>query len=201
MAVFEVRGRMIDKLKQLPAIAVQWFEFGDLLPLLIIVSSAHYISILSNHDNWFVAVAIGILVDLGHYRWVRAAARYSGSDKRQAAIRWLFAISMTVVSLAYHQRFYQDWWLSIPLPLLIASLAWLSKVDERVGKRMSPVVNVVTETAKELPKPEPQKNKIVKAGTNGKLDYANMTIDEIVKATGKSRRTAYRLKGKEKAKA
>ena len=85
------------------------------------------------------------------------------------------------------------------MPLLIASLAWLSKVDERVGKRATPVVTVVAETAKPLPKPAPQKKKIVKAGTNGKLDYANMTIDEIMRVTGKSRRTAYRLKEKVRA--
>jgi hypothetical protein len=108
---------------------VHWFEEGDLLPLLILVSSVHYGTVLSAHDHPLVAIAIGLLVDLGHYRWVRAASRYNGNSKRERAVRWSLAAVMTAVSLAYHQRFYNDWWLSIPLPLLIASLAWLVKVD------------------------------------------------------------------------
>jgi len=143
---------------------VHWFEFGDLLPLLIIVSAAHYIAILSDHDYWPVAVAIGILVDLGHYRWVRAAARYTGGDKRQLITRWLFAILLTVISFAYHQRFYQDYWLSIPLPLLIASLAWLGEVDKRIGKRLPAeqsetkpqAIEPPTKPSEPDPQPEPQ---------------------------------------------
>ena len=114
---------------------VNWFEHGDLVPLLVLVSAIHYIDVLGNKDKWFVAVAIGLLVDLGHYRWVRAAARYTGSFRWGGFTRWVFALAMTCVSLVYHERFYTDLWFSIPLPFLIASLAWLSKVDANVGKR------------------------------------------------------------------
>lgn len=108
---------------------VGWFEHGDLVPLLIVVSAWHYAVILAGRDPWPVAVAIGLLVDLGHYRVVRAAVRYSGRTS-QAAARWLVALAMTAVALAYHLRYYEmDWWLAAPIPLLIATLAWLSKVD------------------------------------------------------------------------
>lgn len=125
---------------------VWWFERGDLVPLLVVVSSVHYMSILAGKDVWPVAVAIGILVDLGHFRTIRAAFRYEVKPKHKAArflwiayrrtiypanlyMRWAIALAMTGISLAYHQRYYNDWWLSAPIPFLIAALAWLQKVD------------------------------------------------------------------------
>lgn len=108
---------------------VNWFERGDLIPLLVLVSAVHYANILAAYDWWGVAVAIGLLVDLGHYRVIRAAVRYNGVNVWESVARWVIAAVMTAVSLSYHQRFYADWWLSIPLPLLIAALAWLQRVD------------------------------------------------------------------------
>lgn len=114
---------------------VHWFEYGDLVPLLVLISAVHYAAVLAGKDSWPVAIAIGLLVDLGHFRTVRAAVRYSGDDRWQGATRWLIAAGMTALSLNYHQRYYADWWLSAPLPLLIAALAWLQKVDQRAGAK------------------------------------------------------------------
>ena len=118
---------------------LNWFEHGDLVPLLIVVSAAHYSAVLAGKDHIVVAVLIGILVDLGHYRWVRAAARYTGGKRPQIITRWGFMILLTGLSLLYHQRYYQDWLLSIPIPLLIASLAWLTKVDSRPEASAKPM--------------------------------------------------------------
>lgn len=111
--------------------AVTWFETGDLVPLLVIISAWHYAAVLANKDAWPVAIAIGLLVDLGHYRVVRVAVRYQGDSGWQRLARWAIAVSMTAVSLNYHQRYYEDWWLSAPLPLLIAALAWLQQVEPK----------------------------------------------------------------------
>jgi hypothetical protein len=135
---------------------VNWFERGDLVPLMILVSAVHYASVLQGKDALPVAVAIGLLVDLGHYRTVRSAVRYqtarpatrgrtgrAGAQRRtwrwQMAARLAIAAGMTVVSLAYHQRYYQDWWLSAPLPLLIAALAWLRQVEPAQPAKREPV--------------------------------------------------------------
>lgn len=142
-----------------------WFEYGDLVPLLIVVSSVHYADVLADKDQWFVAVSIGVLVDLGHFRTIRAAFRYSVPAKRtkrkanwfirwisryngQLFARWFIAAVMTCISLAYHERFYEDLWLSAPLPFLIAALAWLQRVDKNAGTK-APVV--ATGTAKAAP--------------------------------------------------
>lgn len=114
---------------------VNWFEHGDLVPLLVIVSSVHYAVVLAGRDYWPVAIAIGLLVDLGHYRTIRAAMRYTGDDRRQAFVRWIIAAAMTAISLSYHERYYRDLWLSAPLPLLIAALAWLQRVDRQQPMR------------------------------------------------------------------
>lgn len=110
--------------------AVDWFENADLVPLLVLVSAVHYAAVLSGKDYWLVAVCIGLLVDLGHYRTVRSAVRYNGGWGNKLT-RWAIALGMTVISLNYHQRYYEDWWLSAPLPLLIAALAWLQQVEPK----------------------------------------------------------------------
>ena len=130
---------------------VNWFEHGDLVPLIVIVSAFHYAAILQNKDAPAVAVAIGLLVDLGHFRTIRAAVRYSGDDKRQAFARWMIAAGTTALSLNYHQRYYNDWWLSIPLPLLIAALAWLQRVDQRTAARAQPKQTAPLQPASEPP--------------------------------------------------
>lgn len=122
------------KLKILWDGLLDFFEYGDLVPFLVIVSAVHYAVILSGKDFWIVAVAIGMLVDLGHFRTIRAAFRYGGDDRRQLLARWLIALVMTGISLAYHQRYYNDFWLSAPIPFLIAALAWLQKVDRRTNR-------------------------------------------------------------------
>lgn len=124
---------------------LNWLEHGDLVPWMVIVSAVHYSVILQQHDGWVTATAIGLMVDLGHFRTVRAAVRYNPgkqkskrareNGKREAVTRWAMAAFMTVVSVAYQQRFYQDWWLSLPLPFLIASLAWLQQKDQRAGTK------------------------------------------------------------------
>lgn len=129
-----------------------WFEAGDLVPLMVMVSAVHYAVVLGRKDHPVVSIAIGVLVDLGHYRAVRAAVRYTAPKARrlrkgswlvrlaagiraQVVVRWAAVCVMTAVSLTYHQRYYEDWWLSAPLPLLIAFLAWQHHVDRNVGKR------------------------------------------------------------------
>jgi hypothetical protein len=131
---------------------VNWFEHSDLVPLLVLVSAVHYAAVLAGKDFWLVAVAIGLLVDLGHYRTIRAAVRYAGASRWQAVLRWIIAIGMTGLSLNYHQRYYNDWWLSIPLPALIAALAWLNHVDNRSStQRPAPAVKVDAPIIRALP--------------------------------------------------
>jgi len=118
---------------------VRWFEDGDLVPLLVIVSAAHYIAILSAVDPWFVALPLGVLVDLGHYRAVNIAARYSRSDWRQYAVRWFVAAGLTVISGAYHLRYYGgDWALALPIPALIVALAYFRRMDARPAVKPAP---------------------------------------------------------------
>lgn len=110
------------------AAAADWLEKGDLVPLMIAVSAYHYIRVLWGDDPWPVAVLVGVLVDLGHYRTVKIAARYTGKRKHVLIGRWVVALAMTAVSLSYHWRFYDgDWWLAAPMPVLIAVLAYFQR--------------------------------------------------------------------------
>jgi hypothetical protein len=129
-------------LKNAVNIITNWFERGDLVPLIVIVSAVHYSVILHGRDFVIVAIAIGLLVDLGHYRWVRAAVRYNGANNRERLLRWALAFGMTVIAIAYQQRYYADWWLSLPLPLLIISLAWLAEKNKR-GSSETPTVRII----------------------------------------------------------
>lgn len=131
---------------------LNWLEHGDLVPLIILVSAWHYSVILSEHDHVIAAVSIGTLVDLGHYRWTKAAVRYPGDNWKEKYGRWAMVLIMSAIALNYQQRFYNDWWLSIPMPLLIASLAWLnqkdSKSQQKPAKSERQVANTEIEIAK-----------------------------------------------------
>lgn len=123
---------------------LEWFEHGDLVPLIVVISAVHYSAILHEYDHIVPAVAIGTLVDLGHYRWTKAAVRYSGESFKERAGRWAMVLVMSAIALNYQQRFYNDWWLSVPMPLLIASLAWLNQKDNKPAKKEK-VQQVLTE--------------------------------------------------------
>lgn len=162
----------MNNLKSLWTRLVSWFEYGDLVPLIVIISGVHYADMLAGYDHWFVAIAIGLLVDLGHFRTVRAAVRYGGSDNQQKIIRWLMALAMSAVAITYQQRYYDDWWLSAPLPFLIAALAWLQRVDGIATKSQAATHSETKakpkpDKAEAVPlpaKPEPKKAKPVLFG-------------------------------------
>jgi hypothetical protein len=133
------------------AALLNWFHRGDLVPLLIVVSAVHYAVVLQGRDYWPVAIAIGTLVDLGHYRTVLIAVRYTGDNKWQRIARWAVALTLTAVSLSYHWRFYGgDWLLAAPMPLLIATLAYFERVDRRRGQAVEP-----SEVVEKLPDSTP----------------------------------------------
>jgi hypothetical protein len=123
---------MIENLKKLYAGAVEWVERGDLVPLIILVSIPHYISVMSAFEWWPVAVAMGILTDLGHYRTILVYLR--SSVGRIAALFWMSVL--TGISYAFHVGFYtlggnipQPWpWVigAVP-PILIFAMAYISK--------------------------------------------------------------------------
>jgi len=163
-----------------------YLEYGDLVPFLVLVSAVHYAVILAGKDYWLVAVAIGLLVDLGHFRTIRAAFRYTGDDRRQQFARWLIALVMTGISLTYHQRYYNDFWLSAPIPFLIAALAWLQKVDRRSGSK-SETTTKPTETKKETKaqptQPEGNRERVLALH----LAQPDATHETIAKQVGISR--------------
>ena len=186
---------------------LEWFEYGDLVPFIVIVSAVHFATILTGHDIAPVAVMIGILVDLGTYRWVRAATRYQvGKQKskrakvakqRQLIIRWSLAIGMSVISFLYHLRFYGDFALAIPLPLLVISLAWLAETDKRKGQETSPKVEITTVNKPELPEvtgnlPEKPRKKLTwwVIPTEDRQLISGMSTDEIMEKYGIPERTA-----------
>lgn len=117
---------------------LHWIETGDFVPLLILVSVAHYIEVLRARDFWFVAAAIGLLVDLGQYRLLKAALRFGG---------WWWAPSaiMTLIALGYHYAFYslagailiESMLLALPIPFLIIVLSALS-AKENWARRVKP---------------------------------------------------------------
>lgn len=120
---------------------LDWFEAGDLVPLAVLISVAHYGPVLVAHgEQWIVAWAVGTMVDLLHFRSVR----YAFTDRRWMAA--VVAAATTVMATGYHLRFYSgDWLLALPIPIGIAILAWHASEKERGA-----VGNAVEVVRKEL---------------------------------------------------
>lgn len=96
-----------------------FFEDGDLTPLAVLISVAHYGPVLVQHgENLFVAWAVGAMIDLLHFRSVRRAVTVHNW------LNLLIGALTTVMAVGYHLRFYGgDWLLALPIPLGIAILA------------------------------------------------------------------------------
>ncbi len=155
--------------------AINWLEKGNLVPFLVIASAWHYTQVLAQHDPKGVAIAIGVLVDLGAYRAVMIAVRYVGaarpSRKRAAAgqgakrprrrrssalkertWRYVIAFGMTGISLYYHLSYYMraqlPWWLlnwPLALPLPVLIFA-LAYFDRKDRRAQAPTDAPTTET-------------------------------------------------------
>lgn len=105
-----------------------FFESGDLVPFAVVVSAWHFVFALIAYSGefWLIAVAMGIFVDMLHFRTVRYAVR----DRNRAAI--LIALVTTVGSYLFHLLFYMNGeafqpvylLLATPLPVGIPILAW-----------------------------------------------------------------------------
>lgn len=107
------------KAKQLWHNISTFFEDGDLTPLAVLISVAHYGPVLVAHgENLLVAWAVGAMIDLLHFRSVRRAVTVHN---------WMNVIIgalTTAMAIGYHLRFYNgDWLLALPIPLGIAILA------------------------------------------------------------------------------
>jgi len=108
--------------------AVQhWVEQGDLILPIIIISVAHYAAVLERKDFWFIAFAIGVLVDLAGYRLVKAAIKYSGWF-------WLAALVMSGFAFAFHLEFYvggAGWFYPMAAAAIPACIIFLAHLSVR----------------------------------------------------------------------
>ena len=123
---------MINTLLRIYRGAVDWVERGDLVPLLILVAVPHYITVMRTFEFWPVAVAMGILTDLGHYRTILVYLR--SSVGRFASVFWM--LILTAMSYAFHVGFYTigntapqpwPWALGAVPPVLIFAMSYISK--------------------------------------------------------------------------
>lgn len=112
-------------MKRLPARAWGWivwlFEKADIIPPLVIVSAYHYGGALVDYDLLPVAIVLGVLIDLGHYRSVKAAIKTP--EIPQFAVMTV----LTVMTGYYHWLWYRNFILAATVPALIICLSLLSK--------------------------------------------------------------------------
>lgn len=112
---------------------LHYLETGDLIPFLVVVSVFHFVGALGKYDLAPVALAVGVAVDVGMYRVIKAALKYGGWW-------WLAAVAITAVSYGYHVEYYSGapnaLVLAVPIPLLIILLAALSH-RERYGEKLA----------------------------------------------------------------
>ena len=119
-------------MKRIVSMFVNWFESGELAPLIILVSVPHYAQVLARYDFGPVAAVLGFLLDLSHYRTIKAYQNGRGA---------LWMVVLTVFSFGFHFAFYWlgggGWWslfLGAAVPVVIFALSYLS-FTERWGQK------------------------------------------------------------------
>ena len=95
-------------------------EKSDIIPPIIAVSAWHYAGSLAQKDPMPIAIIIGVLVDIGHYRSVKEFFR------RQEWKRFAIMFLLTGLTLYFHYLWYGNIWLALAMPALIISLALIS---------------------------------------------------------------------------
>lgn len=177
---------------------LNWIETGDLILPVVAVSAAHYAVVLAGKDLWFIAFVIGVLVDLGHYRIIKAAIRYGG---------WFYvaALVMTALAFGFHLAFYgggdwRDLMAAAAMPICIMFLAGLS-VKERWATRTKdksgsvPPVQSGTNGVPTAKRGTYEQFKMAQMARNGD---GPMSVDEVVAQFGVPKRTAYNWMAKYK---
>ena len=191
---------LFAKLERAARLTLQYFETGDLVPFLVVVSIAHFVGALANRDALPVAIAVGVAVDVGMYRVIKAALKYS------SRAWWLAAILVTCMSFAYHLEYYGVAWENVlfaaPLPMLIIMLAALSHQERwsaKLGTTSKPAraesANGTPTAQPDTPRPETaqprgtyEQFKLAQLARNG---AGPMQAAQICKTFGVPRRTAY----------
>lgn len=102
---------------------VVWLvEKADIIPPLVFVSAWHYAGALAKLDPPAVAVILGVLIDLGHYRSVKAVMARPEERRRLVVMT-----TLTVMTGYYHWLWYRDIILAVTVPVLIICLSLLGK--------------------------------------------------------------------------
>lgn len=179
---------------------LHYFETGDLVPFLVVVSVAHFIGALANRDALPVAVAVGIAVDVGMYRVVKAALKHG-------RVWWFVALLVTLISFGYHLEYYGLSWQGVlfaaPLPFLIIALAALSHQEKWSAKLArtdtATSVNDNATDARGTPSPKPERHDTPRATYNefklaqlARNGNGPMNVNDVVTQFNVPKRTAYR---------
>jgi|GEM_PF-3636483 len=178
---------------------LHYFETGDLVPFLVVVSMAHFVGALANRDLLPVAIAVGVAVDVGMYRVIKSALKYG-------RWWWAAAIMVTGMSFGYHLEYYglspQGILFAAPLPMLIILLAALS-YQERWSAKLArgtdmarldnPIANRGAEDTRTNPANDTRGTylqfKVAQLARNGS---GPMSANDVVTQFHVPKRTAYR---------
>jgi len=192
---------------------VNWFENGDLIPMLILISVPHYAQVLASYDWAIVGSVLGFLIDMGHYRTIKVFLNGKGA---------VWMIVLTLFSLGFHTAFYSlggaGWW-SLPIgsavPAVIFALASINKaerLDKKAAASASSERKIVSQTQAEkvdsqvgkIPEMVIKDSQAEKVRSYQEFVVANsasngnghLTVRELVEKHGIPQSTAYRWIGK-----
>jgi hypothetical protein len=131
---------------------INWFENGELAPFIILISVPHYAAVLSKFDWGPVGAVLGFLIDLVHYRTIRAFQRGYGKT-------WMMVL--TSFSFGFHFAFYwiggAGWaalFFGAAVPVVIFALSFLSYAErwsQKAAKAAQENVSVSHRAADALP--------------------------------------------------
>ncbi len=155
---------MLKKLSLAPAWIklVNWIENGDLVPFVILLSVPHYAGVLQKYEHVTTATAFAILVDIGHYRTIKAVMK---GNKYQP---WGWMILLTVISYGFHTSFYYfaeaaPWAAFIlggVVPSLLFALAKMSNMEKLGAKAKKDAGNLLNVTEQVTGTPDQEAEKV-----------------------------------------
>lgn len=151
------------------------FEKMDIVPPIIAVSVVHYAGALQRKDPLVVALIIGFLVDIGHYRSIKAFIR------KNELKRFILMVILTGLTGYYHYLWYGNLAMTLAIPILIIALATLSMWEgwEKQSAKFSETSTKKSEKITWRNLPIDDKRRII-----------NMTTKEVMQEFSQDERTA-----------
>lgn len=114
-----------------------------LIFFVVIISGYHYISVLNDKDPLFIAICMGLAIDIGTYEAIRFSIGRTDIDTMQRLGIGALTLGMIGYSINYHYKYYNN---LVDATAIVVTIITISVMDHyRLDGKQERVVTSISE--------------------------------------------------------